>query len=79
MTTATSSPPSVERLDARRVQLGQVNPLAKEEYEKEKVRLEELETQRKDWSTPSQELAELRAELVETVQSRFAETFDAVA
>ena len=37
-----------ERLEARRIQLGQVNPLAKEEYDAEKERLEELETQRED-------------------------------
>src|SRR4029077_2587254 len=37
-----------ERLERRRESLGQVNPLAKEEYEAEKVRLEELTTQRKD-------------------------------
>ena len=35
-----------ERLEQRRIQLGQVNPLAKEEYEAEKERLAELEVQR---------------------------------
>ena len=38
----------MERLEARRIQLGQVNPLAKEEYEAERERLAELETQRAD-------------------------------
>ena len=33
----------VERLEARRVTLGQVNPLAREEYETEKERLDDLE------------------------------------
>ena len=69
----------LERLDARRVQLGQVNPLAKEEYEAEKERLAELETQRRDLELSLQELEELRAELAQTVERRFAETFGAVA
>ena len=38
----------VERLERRREQLGQVNPLAKEEYAAEKERLEELSAQRAD-------------------------------
>jgi chromosome segregation protein len=69
----------VERLEARRVQLGQVNPLAKEEYDAEKERLEELETQREDLERSLKELEELRAELADTVERRFAETFGAVA
>ena len=36
----------VERLDARRATLGQVNPLAREEYDAEKERLDDLRTQR---------------------------------
>jgi chromosome segregation protein len=67
-----------ERLERRREQLGQVNPLAKEEYEAEKVRLDELATQRKDLEDSLAELEKLRAELTETVERRFAETFDAV-
>jgi chromosome segregation protein len=67
-----------ERLERRRESLGQVNPLAKEEYEAEKVRLEELTTQRKDLEESLTELEKLRAELQETVERRFAETFDAV-
>ena len=69
----------VERLDARRIQLGQVNPLAKEEYETEKERLAELETQRQDLELSLKELEDLRAELAETVERRFADTFAAVA
>jgi chromosome segregation protein len=68
-----------ERLEARRIQLGQVNPLAKEEYEVEKERLAELETQRADLEASLKELEELRAELAETVERRFTETFAAVA
>ena len=67
-----------ERLERRRQQLGQVNPLAKEEYEAEKERLEELVAQRADLQRSLDELETLRRELTETVEQRFAETFDAV-
>ncbi len=69
---------TAERLERRRGALGQVNPLAKEEYEAEKVRLDELATQRGDLEASLAELEKLRAELTETVERRFAETFDAV-
>jgi len=69
----------VDRLRARREQLGRVNPLAKEEYEAEKERLDELTTQRADLDASLAELETLRAELAETVETRFAEIFDAVA
>jgi chromosome segregation protein len=68
----------LERLERRREALGQVNPLAKEEYEAEKARLEELALQRKDLEASLAELEKLRNELTETVERRFAETFDAV-
>ena len=68
-----------ERLDARREALGKVNPLAKEEYEEEKARLDELQTQRQDLELSLAEIAKLRDELTETVERRFAETFAAVA
>jgi chromosome segregation protein len=68
-----------ERLDARREALGKVNPLAKEEYEEEKERLEELATQRQDLEASLAEIAKLRDELAETVQRRFNETFETVA
>ena len=69
---------TVERLERRRETLGQVNPLAHEEYEAEKVRLEELATQRADLEASLDELEKLRNELTETVERRFTETFDAV-
>jgi chromosome segregation protein len=69
----------VTRLEARRETLGKVNPLAKEEYETEKERLEELSTQRADLEASLAELAALRDELTETVNRRFDETFAAVA
>jgi len=68
-----------ERLDARRVALGQVNPLAKEEYEAEKERLADLRVQTEDLERSLEELERLRAELAERVERRFAETFEAVA
>ncbi|HET9115866.1 MAG TPA: AAA family ATPase [Gaiellaceae bacterium] len=69
---------TVERLERRRETLGQVNPLAQEEYEAEKARLEELAAQRADLEASLAELEKLRTELTETVERRFAETFDAV-
>ncbi len=68
-----------ERLRARREELGRVNPLAKEEYEAEKERFDEFATQRADLEASLAELEGLRAELTETVETRFTETFDAVA
>jgi len=69
---------TVERLERRREALGAVNPLAKEEYEAEKERLEELAAQRADLEDSLAELEKLSKELADTVEKRFAETFDAV-
>jgi len=66
------------RLERRREALGSVNPLAKEEYEREKERLTELREQRVDLEASLKELADLRDELAETVERRFEETFAAV-
>ncbi len=68
----------LDRLERRREQLGRVNPLAKEEYEAEKERLDELSIQRADLERSLAELEALRRELTETVEKRFAETFAAV-
>ncbi len=55
-----------------------MNPLAKEEYDAEKERLDELTVQREDLEQSLAEIDKLRRELTETVESRFAETFAAV-
>jgi chromosome segregation ATPase len=67
-----------ERLRRRREELGRVNPLAAEEYEREKEHLADLTAQREDLEQSLAELAKLRDELDETVERRFAETFEAV-
>jgi chromosome segregation ATPase len=67
-----------ERLRHRREELGRVNPLAAEEYEREKEHLADLTAQREDLERSLEELAKLRDELDQTVERRFAETFDAV-
>jgi chromosome segregation protein len=68
----------LDRYERRREQLGQVNPLAKEEYEAEKERLQELTVQRADLEASLDELEKLRDDLTKTVETRFAETFAAV-
>jgi len=68
----------IERLERRRESLGQVNPLAKQEYDEEKERLVELSTQRADLEASLKELEKLRDDLARTVEQRFAETFTAV-
>ena len=68
----------LERLGRRREELGRVNPLAAEEYEREKESLAELTAQREDLERSLDELAKLRDDLDRTVERRFAETFDAV-
>jgi len=68
----------LDRYERRREQLGQVNPLAKEEYEAEKERLAELSVQRADLEESLSELEKLRDDLTRTVETRFAETFEAV-
>ncbi len=66
------------RCERRREALGQVNPLAKEEYDAEKERLQELSAQREDLEKSLNELEKLRDDLTRTVETRFAETFAAV-
>src|SRR5262249_27799603 len=68
-----------EALQPRPEPLRQVNPLAKEEHGREKERLEELTAQRADLEASLKELEQLRAELAETVERRFDETFASVS
>src|SRR5439155_11369055 len=68
----------IERLERRRESLGQVNPLAKQEYDHEKERLTELSAQRADLEQSLTELETLRDDLARTVEQRFEETFAAV-
>src|SRR3954462_307424 len=53
----------IERLERRRESLGQVNPLAKQEYDEEKERLVELSSQRGDLEASLAELEKLRDDL----------------
>ena len=68
----------IERLERRRESLGQVNPLAQQEYDQEKERLLELSAQRADLEASLEELQKLRDDLTRTVEERFAETFSTV-
>ena len=68
----------LDRLERRHEALGQVNPLAKEEYERERERLAELVEQREDVERSLAELERLRSDLTAAVDERFAETFAAV-
>jgi chromosome segregation protein len=65
----------VARLERRREALGQVNPLAAEEHARESERLGDLVAQREDLERSLAELERLRADLSETVEARFAETY----
>ncbi|MCY4086894.1 MAG: AAA family ATPase [Actinomycetia bacterium] len=68
----------LERSERRLEELGQVNPLAAEEYAREQERLSELTEQREDLERAVHDLIALCDELTETVERRFAETFTAV-
>ena len=68
----------LERTRRRLEGIGPVNPLAKQEVEQERERLAELVAQREDLERSLEELEGLRAELTETVERRFEETFAAV-
>ena len=68
----------LERTRRRLEGVGPVNPLAKQEVEQERERLAELVVQREDLERSLAELEGLRAELTETVERRFEETFAAV-
>jgi chromosome segregation protein len=69
----------LERLERRRESLGMVNPLAAEEYEAEKQRTGELTEQCADLERSLREVRSLIRDLTQTIDSRFAATFDEVA
>jgi chromosome segregation protein len=69
----------LERLERRRESLGAVNPLAQEEYEQEKQRVEDLTAQCDDLERSLRELRSLIRDLTRTIDERFAATFQAVA
>ncbi|MEX0929343.1 MAG: AAA family ATPase, partial [Balneolales bacterium] len=58
--------------------IGQVNPLAIEEYEEEKQRLEHHEGQIADLVSAEEKLQQTIAEINETAMARFNETFNAI-
>ena len=68
-----------ERLARRRAQLGPVNPLAKEEYERARAELEELEAQRRDLEDAIAELDRVIAETDRMIREGFRATFEAAA
>src|SRR5262249_52036877 len=68
----------IERLERRRDALGQVNPLAQQEYDQEKERLAELSGQRADLEAGPEELEKLGDDLGRPGAERFAGTLAAV-
>ncbi len=75
---ATSCPSVSNAWSGGAFNLGRSTRLAKEEYEAEKERLNDLSVQRADLERSLDELEQLRRELTETVERRFEETFESV-
>jgi chromosome segregation protein len=69
----------IERLQRRREQLGPVNPLAKDEYERALEHVTELETQRNDLETALRELRTLIRDTDRQINETFEQTFEAAA
>ncbi len=68
----------LDRLERRRAELGAVNPLAREQYEEERARSEDVGTQIADLKQAVGELDRLIAELSSTIDERFSETYSKV-
>jgi chromosome segregation protein len=68
----------LERLERRRAELGAVNPLAREQYEEERARSEDVTTQIADLERAVAELDGLIAELSGTIDERFTATYSQV-
>jgi chromosome segregation protein len=68
----------LDRLERRRAELGAVNPLAREQYEEERARSEDVSTQIADLQQAVGELDRLIADLSSTIDERFSETYSKV-
>ena len=68
----------LERLERRRTELGAVNPLARQEYEEQLQRAEDVAEQRADLEASLRELDTVIAELSQTIRERFAATYKQV-
>lgn len=68
----------IGNLRQRLNQIGEVNPLAIEEYREEKERLQFLEEQVQDLLNAESQLRETIAEINETATARFKETFEKI-
>jgi chromosome segregation protein len=68
----------VQSLRRKVKRLGNVNPLALEEYEEEKERLDFLMEQKEDLESAEETLLETIREINETAANRFFETFEAI-
>jgi chromosome segregation protein len=68
----------VQSLRRKVKRLGNVNPLALEEYEEEKERLDFLMEQKEDLESAEETLLETIREINETAARRFFETFEAI-
>jgi len=69
----------IERLERRREQIGQVNPLAQDEYAEAVAHVDELERQRTDLETALRELEKLIRETDRQIRETFERTFSAAA
>ena len=68
----------LERLERRHAELGAVNPLARQEYDEQRVRADEVAEQRADLDASVRELEALIRELTATIAERFDATFERV-
>ena len=65
----------VERLERRRGELGAVNPLAKQELEEQRGRLDDVRTQVDDLAAAMRELERVIRSLTREIRERFETTF----
>ncbi|MCC5927260.1 MAG: chromosome segregation protein SMC [Bacteroidetes bacterium] len=69
---------TIKMLRERLKNIGEVNKLAIEEYEEEKTRLDTFESQMQDLNEAETKLRETIAEINDTANKRFTETFDEI-